>query len=339
MRNKSINIFMLGLVTLLTTLILISFQKEAYSIPITPFEYFENVRPGDTLEGEIIVYGKTEYEESFLVYPEPVEVVFTDEDGSRDFYPIDKDDCRSGMACWIEIEESELTINPGEDTTLHYRINVPDNVTCGTKYAAIAISNEPPQEYIEGAVLRSKSIMVSQLHMNLNIPEENCVYDSAGKLLLNSFYVTKNPPIYGYENVNMVTRLHNQGDFIVRSPRGYIEIEGFNFKETLDFNELDYNVYPNSYRIFENSYVFKDYPEDGNFKDKLVYELLNLRFGKYTARLGITKNVSPAITSEVSFWIFPFRIILVIISFLLTYLIYKLVRRRLDQDKKARSGK
>lgn len=267
---------------------------------------------------------------------------------TRSFYIPNPEDM-SGVANWISLGQAEFTIISGEDTVVPWTLTAPKEVTCGTHLAAIVISSTPQlntQESANETIVSLGREIVSQVHVTITRTAEGPCENKA-ELNLLEFKIARDEnntnedeeiteinkflgkPVFNYDDVPFITRIENTGNLLAEKPKGYIDIEGIGDKITLDVNETDLDIYPETIRRFDNKWYETGYPHKGSFTKKLFFELSHFRFGKYKARLGLTKNVDNEITATIEFWIFPWRviilftIILIIIIAIISIIIYK----------------
>jgi hypothetical protein len=101
---------------------------------------------------------------------------------------------------------------------------------------------------------------------------------------------------------------------------------GFGGKVTIPFNKQDLDIYANSVREFQDTWIDPNYPTKGNIFEQMFYELTHLRIGQYQVRLGVTNNVTNQIQEIIYIWIIPWRLIFVLLLFLI--IIYLYLKRR-----------
>ncbi|MBD3363124.1 hypothetical protein GF362_05370 [Candidatus Dojkabacteria bacterium] len=287
---------------------------KTYALPIGPDKYYIDGILGETVEKELTIYGKQDLDQEQKLYISAVGMEKIGEEHERTFYYPDPNDM-SEPANWITINKTEGIIRPGDTIVVPWRITIPESVgECGTSLAAIMVSNKPTEDQQKTSKIDVAKEIISQIHINLPSQEgENC----EEILSVFDFYVNKKSilgfKIFNYDNVPFVTKLENNGKKLVKAPKGYIEIFGIGDRESVPFNDAELDVYPESTRKFENTWLDEEYPHDGNFFNKLGYELTHLKIGRYKARLGITKNVETQIIAHDTFWIIPWRIVLFIL--------------------------
>ena len=243
---------------------------------------------------------------------------------------------------WVSFSPSTFTAQPNVWTSVKMTIKLPKTASLGYYYAVIfkpTIPNATP-------TARSTSIKGSNAILVL-------VDSSSGneKRSINVQSFTASKHVYEYLPVNFTVTLHNSGN-IYLAPSGDIFIsrnaDMSHSIATIPFNASGANTLPKSNRVFTNNWndgfpVFKAKTLDGqpvlNSKGQPVYKIdwntsvsiSKLRIGKYYAEVAISYNDGTAnkvLTSQVSFWVIPWKLIsFVIAGFLIIILIIILITR------------
>jgi len=286
-------------------------QATTFAIPIGPDKYYLEVQPGEEINETLTIYGKGDLDQEQKLYFSVVGMKKVGQENEREFYIPNPNDTAE-PANWINLDFTEEVIYPGSTVILPWVLNTTSTPTCGTNLAAIMVSNTPPETYTNSTTITVKKEIISQIH--ITFPNNNGIEECKESVKTESFTVNKKIKIFNYDNVPFKTLLKNNGDYITRSPIGFIEIFGMGDKITVNFNEENLDIYPQTTRQFLDIWTDAEYPHNGNFFEKLGYELTHLRFGKYEARLGVTKNVSQDIIAYDSFWIIPWRILLILFT-------------------------
>lgn len=303
----------IALVLVALLMLLVSGADKAYALPIGPDKYYIEAAPGEILDQELFLYGKNDLDSPQKLYISTVGMKKIGEEHEREIYhPAAENE--NEPANWIDLKIKETTVNPGETITIPWSIT-PKDVGCGTNYAGILISNKPANEEKEGTQLDLQKEIISQVHINIPGKENEECFEG---LNTEDFYVNKKIKIFNYDDIPFVTRIQNEGNILANGPKGFIEIHGLGDKITIPFNPDTLDIYPETTRKFENMWIDADYPHSGSFFEKLGFELTHLRFGRYEARLGISKNVESPIIASDHFWIIPWRIIVLILLLILT---------------------
>ncbi len=306
---------------------------------ISPDKYYLDASVTSTTNHELKVYGDPRLVGSEHLYIYPFGMKKIGEENDREFYLPSVDEL-SEPANWIDVKIKEIDIKSGDIIKIPWSLTPSNLATCGTNIAAILVSSTPQSEALNQSAVGIHNHVVAQIHIDINKTEKSYCEDSKVNLDLLDFYIDSNFHIFNYDNIPFITRIKNNGDIIAQKPKGFIEIFGFGPKITIPFNDEDLDIYPNSIRKFKNTWIDKDYPANGTFFEQLIYEIAHFRFGQYEAKLGITKNVNTAIVDTETFWIIPWKIVLIVGIILFIFWILLSINRRkqreLDKLKKSK---
>lgn len=300
-----------------------------YAIPIGPDKYYiDESNLGN--EFSLNVYGKEDLDKEQELYFSVVGMKKVGNEHDREFYFVSPEDSNE-LANHIQLGKTSGTIRPGEVITIPWTIDTTSITKCGTHLAGIMVSNIAQSEMLKDSTINIQKEIISQIHLTINQDKSNCT----NEVKLDSFGINQWFKIFNYDHVPFRTILNNSGDYLTKSPKGFIEIFGLGDKVTVEFNSENLDIYPKTERKFENIWIDSEYPHDGSFWDKLMYELTHFRFGRYEARLGVTKNVEQTIVAYDHFWIFPWRIIVVIIGIIASIKIIQkaIISKRSTQSK------
>lgn len=305
------------------------------ALGISPDKLYIDVYPGEVNSQTITVYGEAEQEGNLTIYMYPYTMVKVGETDDREFFQADKDDVND-PGNWIKMRMDSLVSTKGSRNEVTFDYAIPTSASCGTNLAAIFYSSVPPETFDGGSVVGIKSNVVMQVHFNVLGNYETYCDETKTNLTLLDFRVEQFIPIFNWDNVNFITRLENRNKFIARYPRGFIEIFGYGVdnKITVNFNDGKLDVYPETVRQFDSKYIDPNYPSSAGFFDQLIYEVRNLKIGRYEARLGITAGTTNPIIAYAYFWVFPWKVILLIL--LIIIILYFYLKKRGNDSKKSK---
>ncbi len=271
------------------------FNYTAYAqiagIKVSPIRIEELVEPGDVVTKKIKVTNVADFAQTFFVYV--MDFTATGEGGEAILY---QPGVLEGpfLSSWIETTKEGINFAPGEEKEIAITFHVPKEAGPGGYYGAVVFGPRPPEiNPAEGSVvsLAHQAAVLVLFHL-LGEVDENA--------RIREFASDKN--IYSTPfQVKFITRIENLGNVHIK-PVGSIKIVNMAGKEVanLSFNEIGSNVLPKTIRKYENTW-------EGNFG-----------LGKYSAFLAINYGV-PAhqggkgiktISSQVSFWIMPWNIVI-----------------------------
>lgn len=309
------------------------FSTPAKAVPIGPDKYFFDLKENEVKEEILYIYGRENLANVQRVFLYTVGMRKTGEENARSFFKVDPYD-ESEVANWIQLEKSEVFLKQGDVLKINWTIKRSDKATCGTNLAAIVAATAPLDNIVDGNQVNFKNEVVSQVHVNINRVNGNDCDKNINSGRLIEFKVNKFWNIFDHQDVPFITRIENDGNYILRQPKGYIEIFQYNKKlDTLDFNENGLDIYPKTIRRFDNNWTDPNFPKNGNFFEQLGYEITHFKLGKFEARLGVTKNISPQIVATTDFWIFPWRTLLMILIIITVFILYRYIRKRLQKEK------
>lgn len=225
----------------------------------------------------------------------------------------------TSIKSWVSPIAS-FTLEPGKERKIQATITVPANAEPGGHYGVIRFSGHEGGEASGNVTQIASAGTLVLINVSGNVKES---------LELASFTPSKNDkPSFFFETgpVTFVSRFTNTGSVHVK-PVGQIEIKDSfgNPVASLPVNEAKGNVLPSSTRRFESTL---DRP---------------WLFGHYSADISIAYgNTGQAIVRTISFWVIPWKILLVGLLVLITivYILRKGIKRYntyiIEKDKKSR---
>ncbi|CAN5413472.1 hypothetical protein BH10PAT4_BH10PAT4_1040 [soil metagenome] len=196
---------------------------------------------------------------------------------------------------WVSVL-SGFTLDTRESRTISAEITIPNDAEPGGHYGVIRFSGQAPELSGTGVGLSASTGMLLLIRVSGDIKE------SAS---LASFYTANNgnqTSFFETSPIGFVTRIKNEGNIHVK-PVGNIAIrDAFgNSVATVPVNDTKSNVLPGSIRRF-----------DGEYKGGWMV-------GMYTADLTLGYGTTgQAITNTITFWVIPYKIILVGLLILIT---------------------
>ena len=190
-----------------------------------------------------------------------------------------------------------LDLRANEVRKLTITIAVPSNASPGGYYGVVRFTGTPPE--LEGAGVSLSASLGTLLILTVN-------GDAKEQLSIEQFFVSnKGKPGSLFESapISFVERLKNTGN-IQESPSGVVTVKDMFGRTvvTLGVNQPPRYVLPQSIRKFEQSM------DETNIGNKIL-------FGLYHADLTVKYGTSgQTVTSSVSFWVIPYRIIGAVIA-------------------------
>jgi hypothetical protein len=270
----------------------------AQALTVSPARLEINVDPGMVSENEFTVINEQDAEQTFYTSIENFEA--QGESGTPNFTPT-----KDGLAAWVKVAES-VTLKKGEKVKIPFTVNVPTDADAGGHFAAIFLSTIPPSTNAGEVAVGAKIGMLMLVRVSGEIKEDGGVRSF---LLKNGGHFSTTLP------VDFVYRFNNNGNDRAK-PEGTINIRNtFGITtESLNANEREGNVLPNSVRRFEVRWGKEDaLPASASFFSFVKYEMRNFAFGIYFANLDLTFGLTGKTNSSLYFVIFPWHLFIIVL--------------------------
>ena len=294
---KRIGLF--GVTVLLSSLF---FVPAAQGLTLIPPSLEISLIPGQTSNTIIKLYNETQ--DTLQLYTEARSFTAKGETGQPDF---DFEAEPIGLSEWIEVEKGPIVLEPGERVEIPVTINPPSDADPGGHYATVFFSSNPPDE---GQVRISSKLGT----LLLGRVAGDIIEDG----LIAGFGLVEGKAMFNRLPIEFFARFQNTGNVHLR-PTGAIAINSMFGKETgtVDVNAGKGATLPQTIRKYEAVWEKGQVRGvQGNFFtrfwDEYANERNNFGFGKYTANLSLhagTNSIDD--TATVSFWVMPWRVILV----------------------------
>lgn len=328
---------LLSLLLLLLFPLTTSAQEGALRLVTSPLPISLTTPPGTTITTQLKV--KNAGTETETLTLEKFKFNAYEESGKPallDFEPTDT------WQNWVSFSEPTFTLAPEEWKTITATFTVPEEASFGYYYALVFTRAEPTTELKpqQTAVVGGAATLVL---LEARVPE------AKREVTVTEFSTDQR--IYEFLPTTFTIALKNTGNVHV-APRGNLFLTDWRGKEValLEVNEGKGSILPNSTRIFTSDWTdgFPVYTpliennqtvlnQDGTQQLDLVWDFQNaskLRFGKYTAKLLLVYDDGVRdipIEGVVSFWVMPWRIIILLllnISLLIGLTLYVIRLRR-----------
>src|ERR1035437_8670925 len=270
---------------------------------ITPPTLSQKLNPGQNAEGILRVINATDHDLIFTVSVR--DFIVEDTIGTPEFLPANTLSNKYSAASWIEVFPSGFTIKSHQRQELNYYIHVPSNARPGGHYAAVTYAPNTGLGITGiGTTVNTEAGSLFYITVNGPITENSFV----SKFFANSFQE--------YGPVKILTQIKNLGDLHI-SPKATISVSGlfYNQRKNLD----THNIFPEAARDFETTLG------------------QTFMIGRYRAVLigsyGVNNNLP--LVASVYFWVFPWRITLVIVFAIIALILTVLyLRKRKKEDPK-----
>ena len=258
------------------------------------------LNPGDSTEGFTKVINQSTSTLTFKLGVQ--DFVVTDTLGTPNIIPPGTLNNKYSAAAWIGATPETFTLKPGESQKVNYYVQVPKDARPGGHYAAIVYS-PIVTEALTGSGGTVNSQLGSLFYITINGPINEQV--SITKFFAN--------PFQEYGPVNILTQLKNLGD-LHTVPKGTITVSGLFFNQTQDLPT--HNIFPEAARDFSNTFG----------KSLMVGQYKATLMGSY----GASNNLP--LVATVYFWVFPWRVTLVIVLAAVALILGGLYIRKRKKD-------
>lgn len=308
--------------------------RDAHALTVSPPVKELAGDPGETVQYIVKLYNETKD----AVTVKATATNFTAKEngaGEPDFADLGTEkEATYDLASWMSLPEGAISINPLDWQTVIININIPKDAEPGGHYAAAFFTpTKKDAASADGVSVDYKTGSLALLTVTGEAKQGGSV---------KSFILKNNKSFFEYVPVNMELRVENTGNVHFR-PGGAIEIKNILNKKSAELavinSEEGGNVLPNSTRRYDivwGSQDEKNMPQ--NFWQKVQYEFKNFHCGKYTAIAAIVLPQGNATPMEVSFWIIPWQLLLVVVvGLVVVWFVFRTYNRWII--KKARNGR
>jgi hypothetical protein len=294
--------FKKALTTLLIVfLFLISFRTLAYaqeqirSITISPSTVEKSINPGEQTQGVINVTNSSSVPLTFQ--GSLLDFIVKDKQGTPDFLAPQTLSNRFSASSWIGIAPQTFQIAPFDKALVNYYIQIPSDARPGGRYAAVIFKPTNPIA-IQGSGTSVNAQIGSLFYINVlgRIKEQAKVTRFSTKIFSETGPVT------------ILTSIQNLGDLHIK-PVGQIEVYDMLGRKLSTLPLDQKNIFPGgSERDYKN--IFGQTIMLGRFKANLL------------ASYGTNNNLPLIATSY--FWVFPWRLFLVLLLLVITLVLLTL---------------
>jgi len=261
-----------------------TFAQTAIGLSAIPPRIEISGKPGQVITKEIKIRNESNIERHIST---SISDFIVNDNSGTPIKVISKDN-RWAASQWVSISPNQsLKLKPGETKALNLIVIIPENATPGGHYAMVL--HKPNNE----------AAIVSQTSSSIETNVGTLILISvAGKINQNAKidYLIA-PKFLEYGPVNFKSAISNLSDIHIK-PIGSIKITNMlgGKTATITYNDLDYNIFPLTNRLFEN---------------KLNKKFL---FGRYKAKLTASYGTAGGIlTATIFFWVIPWRLILLVV--------------------------
>ncbi len=260
----------------------------ARAVTVSPVTFELFAQPGETVNSQVRI--SNESDSSVAVSMGAESFVPIGEEGR---VALDDSEEHAGfsLASWIEMNKTSFTLQPKDIQIIDFAVNVPLNAEFGGYYASIlARTSADTSGGGVGVAQKIGALLLMQV-----------AGDVEEQLRVKSFTA---PNFSEYGPVTITARFENSGSVHLK-PRGDITLKNAFGKEVAKVDMPQNNVLPDSIRKIEVPIGERD------------------MFGKYTANmLVIYGSTNEPLSAQVSFWVIPWKITLLVLAGLVILLVF-----------------
>lgn len=190
------------------------------------------------------------------------------------------------LSNWMKLSVDQVTLEPGAVQKVDFTITVPEDGTPGSHFGSVFVSVDPPDLDVNGAAIGYKVANIIAVRVTGEAVDEGVIREFSTKRYFN-----------GSKNIDFTARIENKGNVLIR-PVGPVEIRNMLGQkvDTVMFNaEQQGAVFPGKTREFAFNWTGQ-----------------GTGFGRYEAVISPVygeNGVKKTMSSTVTFWILPVKII------------------------------
>jgi hypothetical protein len=278
----------------------------ASALTISPPLMEFDARPGDSLVDVVKLYNETQDQMTLTASVQNFKAM--GETGTPEFTNAA---AATGLSSWIKIDETTVTLAPGERKSVLFTVAVPGDAEPGGHFAGILwAAGGATAEGTSGVGLIAKTGTLVLVRVAGLVSETGRIVE---------FGTDK--ASYDYLPATFGIRFENTGNVHLK-PAGTIEVKNMwgNKVASMMVNGDLANVLPDSIRKFDASWQKTASLPGASEWQK---ERENFAWGKFTATVVLNYGVGgQVVTAQTSFWVFPWRVTLFyVVLFVLVLLI------------------
>jgi hypothetical protein len=190
------------------------------------------------------------------------------------------------LSAWMKLGTDQITLEPNASQQVDFTITIPSDGTPGSHFGSVFVSVDPPEIENNGAAIGYKVANIVTIRVTGDAVDDASIREFSTKRYFNSS-----------KNIDFSTRIENKGNVLIR-PIGPVEIKNMLGQkvDTIMFNsEQQGAVFPGRVRDFTFNWSGQ-----------------GVGFGRYEAIISPVygeNGVKKTMSSTVTFWILPMKII------------------------------
>ncbi|MGB3023223.1 MAG: hypothetical protein WBB39_00245 [Candidatus Saccharimonadales bacterium] len=296
-------------------------NETGQALEIAPPVINLTANPGQIVEAKIQIRDVST--SNLLVRGEVNDFTAAGEDGTPKLLIEQTETSPYSLRPWISALP-QLTLKPQQIESLPVTIKVPTNAAPGGYFAVIRFTASAPGIDQSGVALSASLGTLVLLRVN---------GDAKQQLSIESFYTQKDSnkiSLIESAPLDFVVRIKNSGN-VHEQPVGQARIKDMfgNELANVNINLERKNILPGSIRKFQEPL------NSATIGNKIL-------FGRYTAQLTMKYGDDSIVTSEISFWVIPYKLIigvitgLILLFFTIRYALRRYTERVLDRSRRSR---
>lgn len=282
---KKLSIILILLSTAVTCSFIhkVNAQEAVRTFTISPPTVQLELNPGESAEGTLKITNDGVTSLNFNTSIR--DFIVTSEDGTPEILPVNAIEGKYSGASWVAIYPNQIYVSPKQKTEFKYYIQVPSNARPGGHYAAVIYTPTTNTGSDNGSGAAVNTSVGSLFYITVKGP------------------VTENATITKFDTKNLwesapeilTTEIKNLSDIHI-SPKGTIKVKNMIGQQSEVVAFPKSNIFPGATRGYHTN-IGKGF-----------------MLGRYTADLNLTYGKdNKALMATTSFWVIPWKIILVII--------------------------
>jgi hypothetical protein len=293
-----------------------TFAQSALSIGVSPTSKVLKVQPGETYTDEIVFWNLSDTTDTYNIYVRAFKQIENQPGTAVILTEEEEEDILYSASKWITLDKEKLVLEPNKNTKLRYTINVPLDITDGEYNAQIFLISENDSKE-QGTVTFTN--LAAGTPILLQVGDE---FVENAELL--NFIADKKT--YETVNVDFLTQIKNLGDTHI-TPAGEIVIENI-FKQ--EVARIPFNRNKQSLLRDNIGNYIDNWSQQGYLSPSKA-----ITVGPMKAKLIVTyRSFQPGfatLTSETTFWIVPWKIIIAIALVALTGIIIYVSKKKIQR--------
>ncbi len=284
---------------------------------ISPLVLEPSVAPGGSTEVSLFLFNETADNLYLSGSLQPFQS--KGEDGQVQL--VNNSDISGQALSWVKLDVDSVVLKPGEKVAVPIKINVPKTASVGGYYLAAIWSTAPAPGKTSQVKITSQVGSLILLKVSGEAKED---------LKITGFNLVKSKNIYGSLPINFDLKIQNDGN-VHEKPTGMLEVKNVfgGVVATANFNVDGKNILPQSTRDFNVAWSQNIGQNKGLFSS-LVGSVEHFKFGCFTAKINLDygANHTRISSSEISFWIIPWKVLSVGLFIIILIIVVALMFRK-----------